>query len=65
MLNILGAEVNYGGRVTDDKDIRLINNILERFINKGILDDGYKFSDSGTYISIPPGTQEDYINYID
>jgi dynein heavy chain len=24
VLNTLGAEVNYGGRVTDDKDIRLI-----------------------------------------
>jgi len=27
-LNILGAEVNYGGRVTDDKDVRLIKAIL-------------------------------------
>jgi dynein heavy chain len=28
VLNYLGAEVNYGGRVTDDKDIRLIKSIL-------------------------------------
>jgi dynein heavy chain len=28
VLNYLGAEINYGGRVTDDKDVRLINNIL-------------------------------------
>ena len=28
VLNILGSEVNYGGRVTDDKDIRLIKSIL-------------------------------------
>jgi len=28
VLNILGAEVNYGGRVTDDKDVRLIKAIL-------------------------------------
>jgi dynein heavy chain len=33
VLNYLGSEVNYGGRVTDDKDIRLIKSILERFIN--------------------------------
>jgi dynein heavy chain len=32
VLNFLGSEVNYGGRVTDDKDIRLIKCILERFI---------------------------------
>lgn len=28
VLNFLGAQVNYGGRVTDDKDIRLITSIL-------------------------------------
>lgn len=32
VLNFLGAEVNYGGRVTDDKDIRLIVSILARFM---------------------------------
>ena len=28
VLNYIGAEVNYGGRVTDDKDSRLIRCIL-------------------------------------
>lgn len=28
VLNYLGAEINYGGRVTDDKDVRLIKAIL-------------------------------------
>ena len=28
VLNYLGAEINYGGRVTDDKDVRLIKTIL-------------------------------------
>lgn len=37
VLNILGAEVNYGGRVTDDKDVRLIKAIIERFVNPGCL----------------------------
>ncbi len=32
VLNYLGAEINYGGRVTDDKDVRLIKNILKKFI---------------------------------
>ena len=31
VLNTLGADVNYGGRVTDDKDIRLIRSILKKF----------------------------------
>lgn len=28
VLNFLGAEINYGGRVTDDKDRILIKSIL-------------------------------------
>ena len=63
MLNILCSEVNYGGRVTDDKDIRLIKSILVRFMQRDTLDVGFKYSDSGTYITIEPGTQDDYIQY--
>merc|ERR1719248_128378 len=32
VLNFLGASINYGGRVTDDKDKLLINTILETYI---------------------------------
>lgn len=56
VLNFLGSEVNYGGRVTDDKDIRLINNILKRFVNEGTVKVGFDFSDSGTYKSIEAST---------
>jgi len=41
VLNILGSEVNYGGRVTDDKDVRLIKAILERFVNDKTLENGF------------------------
>ena len=64
VLTFLGAEVNYGGRVTDDKDVRLIVNILKRFVNPGILEDNYALSSSGLYKSIPAGSVEDYIEYI-
>lgn len=57
VLNTLGSEVNYGGRVTDDKDIRLIKSILWRFVNSGAVTDGYSFSDSGVYKSIPATDQ--------
>jgi len=50
VLNFLGAEINYGGRVTDDKDVRLIKTILKLYICPEALQDGYKFSESGTYI---------------
>lgn len=64
VLVFLGAEVNYGGRVTDDKDVRLISNILLRFINPKVLEDDYPLSASGLYKSIPAGSVEDYIDYI-
>jgi len=64
VLNTLGAEINYGGRVTDDKDVRLIKSILARFIQADCLNVGFGLSDSGIYKSIPEGSKEDYINYI-
>jgi dynein heavy chain len=49
VLNFLGAEINYGGRVTDDKDVRLITSIIKVYINDGVLKDGHAFSKSGVY----------------
>jgi len=64
VLNYIGAEINYGGRVTDDKDKILIETILRTYICNGILDDYFKFSESGTYYSPPVGEKEDYLDYI-
>jgi dynein heavy chain len=66
VLNYLGAEINYGGRVTDDKDGRLIKCILETYMTADIFDKekNYKFSSSGEYYAPTPGTQEDYMVYI-
>jgi len=64
VLNYICAEINYGGRVTDDKDGRLIINILKTYFMEGIFEDGFKFSTSGTYYSPPVGEHEDYIEYI-
>jgi dynein heavy chain len=49
-MNYLGAEINYGGRVTDDKDVRLIKTILKGYINKEALRPKYSFSASKIYI---------------
>jgi len=64
VLNYIGAEVNYGGRVTDDKDGRLIITILQTYITAGCMTDGHAYSASGLYKVIPPGDKEDYIEYI-
>jgi dynein heavy chain len=49
VLNYIGAEINYGGRVTDDKDVRLIKVILECYMNERMLEDNYHLSKSGIY----------------
>ena len=42
MLRFLFTEINYGGRVTDDKDRRLINNLVDTFVGPDVLNGGYK-----------------------
>jgi len=65
VLNTLGAEINYGGRVTDDKDVRLIMAILSRFVQPEVLDVGFGLSASGIYKTITVGSKEDYTAYIE
>lgn len=36
VINFLGAEINYGGRVTDDKDVRLIKTILKLYMCRDV-----------------------------
>ena len=58
------GECNYGGRVTDDKDRRLLNTILELAYNDKILTDTYKLSSSGLYYAPPEGPYESYLEYV-
>lgn len=63
-LKYLTGECNYGGRVTDDKDRRLIMTILEDYYTEKAFDDNYKYSPSGIYF-VPPYTDyEGYQEYI-
>merc|ERR1719506_312512 len=55
-LNYIIAEVNYGGRVTDDKDVRLISAFLYRYFNEGVLEDGYLLSPLEAYYAPKEGT---------
>jgi len=50
-LNYLLAEINYGGRVTDDKDVRCITALLDKYFCKPVLTEAFKFSSSGLYYS--------------
>lgn len=58
------AEANYGGRVTDPMDRRLIKVILNTFLNDNVLEDNYKFSESGVYSSPKIGDIAGYRNFI-
>ncbi len=61
------AEANYGGRVTDDKDRRLIKTLLKTFYCKDILDDSYRFVPSFPQYYVPSsdGDLNSFKEYID
>lgn len=63
-LNYMAAEANYGGRVTDPMDRRLIKIILKTFYSENILNNDFKMTRDGVYkiLDIPTfGTALDYI----
>jgi len=64
MIHFLTYDINYGGRVTDDVDRRTICTILDDFINPKVVQDGYAFSSSGQYRTLPAGNQQQYVEHI-
>lgn len=64
-LNYLTGECNYGGRVTEDKDRRLLMVLLKDVYNmQTFSDDSYKFSPSGIFYAPKHTDYEGYIEYI-
>jgi len=66
VLNFLGAKINYGGRVTDDKDKLLISTILATYICPEAVKqkEGYKYSTSGIYYAPGAETIAEFTDYI-
>jgi dynein heavy chain len=64
-IKYLIGECNYGGRVTDDKDRRCMTSILNKCLRPDLLDDGYKFTDSGLYYAPSHREYEGYIEFIE
>ncbi|KAF8071068.1 Dnah1 [Scenedesmus sp. PABB004] len=50
VLQFLITEINYGGRVTDDKDRRLMASLVTAFCAPPALEEGHAFSPSATYV---------------
>uniref|UniRef100_A0A8C3EP34 Dynein axonemal heavy chain 7 n=1 Tax=Corvus moneduloides TaxID=1196302 RepID=A0A8C3EP34_CORMO len=63
-LTYLTGECNYGGRVTDDKDRRLLLSLLSIVYNKDIEQEKYMLSAGGDYYIPPHGPYESYVEYI-
>jgi dynein heavy chain, axonemal len=67
VLQQLASVVNYGGRITDDKDMRTSDILIADFFDPMILKDDHPFSVSGLYKSIkadPDAPHDSYMNYI-
>ena len=58
-LRYIVAEVNYGGRVTDDKDVRLISAILAKYFTEEVLTDTYKLAPLEEYYAPAAGPLDD------
>nr|CAI5856319.1 unnamed protein product [Callosobruchus analis] len=64
-LTYLTGECNYGGRVTDDKDRRLLNSLLSIFYTPdAVTKPRYTFSSSGIYYVPDDNSHEGAVNYI-
>ena len=60
----MAAEANYGGRVTDPMDRRLIKIILKKFYSDEIIHDGFKLTKDGTYHIKDDPNWDDSLSYI-
>eukprot|EP00744_Colponema_vietnamica_P002494 GILI01003899.1.p1 GENE.GILI01003899.1~~GILI01003899.1.p1 ORF type:complete len:1783 (+),score=399.51 GILI01003899.1:800-5350(+) len=63
-LEYITGQINYGGRVTDPQDRGTLMTILNIYLNKNVLMDGYSFSESGKYKAPPVGSLEDVREYL-
>ncbi|XP_072535232.1 dynein axonemal heavy chain 3 [Salminus brasiliensis] len=64
-LTYLTGECNYGGRVTDDKDRRLLLSLLSTFYSWELIQqDRYRVCEGDVYYIPPHGPYQSYVDYI-
>lgn len=66
VLQVLFTDINYGGRVTDDRDRRLMSSLVLNFVNPHSIEADYKYSPSGVFHNLPDGANyAGYMEYLD
>ncbi|OQR86425.1 dynein heavy chain [Achlya hypogyna] len=63
-LNVMVADITYGGRITDRWDKRTNSSIMRKLFHERLLDDDYKFASSATYYAPATGKLEDCRKYV-
>jgi len=61
----LASVVNYGGRITDDKDMRTSDILIADFFDPKVLNKGHSFSASGIYQSLTPDPDAPWTSYVE
>ena len=63
VLTYTAGHINYGGRVTDDRDRRTMMNILQDYYSPKVLEEEHPYSESGIYRQIPTSMDHNVSSY--
>ena len=64
-LKYLAGECNFGGRVTDDKDRRLIMTLLEDYYNEDLFKENYRFAGIHEFFAPTTGDHNSFMSHIE
>ena len=64
-LSYLIGDCNYGGRVTEDNDQKVLKALLEDFMHPKVLQDGYAYGDDKETQYLFPSGEQGYQSYIE
>jgi len=59
-LRYIMGKINYGGRVTDEWDSRLMSSLLMKFCQPDVLNDDFSWTSNKCNTSVPVGTLQHY-----
>jgi dynein heavy chain len=64
-LHYLVGECNYGGRVTDERDRRVIKALLREYMSEAVLSETFKFGGVKEFASPVAENYETYLKHIE